>query len=138
MDETPQKKKIIGRPFQKGNKLAAGERKSYTIRAREYAEARGWDKLEKWADSRNWKASIAALTTILAYAYGKPRESVKFEGSVPLSIHQWFLSIRNGSLTPGGIPPVGTEQPRMVLPGSVGDNGVGKTNGHSQKHSGQA
>lgn len=51
---------------------------------REFMENEGEDILKKWARSMNAKASISALTLMMAYGYGKPKESIEHSTDVDL------------------------------------------------------
>jgi hypothetical protein len=59
--------------FQSGNKFSKGRPKGsgFVLRCRDWADRKGWDKLEKWA-AGNSKLAFEATKLLLAYGYGKP------------------------------------------------------------------
>lgn len=65
---------MIGKPFEPGNKFGKGRPKGsgFVARCRAWADQKGWDKLEKWADGEDGKLAFEATKLLLAYGYGKP------------------------------------------------------------------
>ena len=60
--------------FIKGQSGNPGGRPAYLSWCREFIESEGKDKLIAWARSKNPKASLSALTLMLSYGFGKPRD----------------------------------------------------------------
>jgi hypothetical protein len=78
--------------FKKGHPGGPGRPKGgYLEWCREYAETEGKEKLLKWANSKNAKASMQALTLIFAYGFGKPTERHEHSGVDALNISDLLL-----------------------------------------------
>ena len=65
--------------FQPGNKFGQGRPRGpmFVQSCREWADQNGWQKLEKMAESDNPRIALEAIKVLLAYGYGKPKESVE-------------------------------------------------------------
>jgi hypothetical protein len=70
--------------FQKGNTFGKGRPKGsgFVLRCRDWADSKGWDKLEAWADGDDGKLAFEATKLLLAYGYGKPVSEIDLAGAI--------------------------------------------------------
>lgn len=108
-----------GKPFEKGNKAGKGAGRpkgsSYVTICQEMANATEWERLGAWAAGKEngkrvpWVLRKYANQTILAYGFGKPRESIDLTNSDRsiAGVMRAFIAGGTSGMASGGVRPPG-------------------------------